>query len=67
MGISSGIAVAYWFWIERCHEHNGWYPYPIFDVLGTAGRAALFAGSAVAMAWSTLCLKCVYNRVNMLA
>lgn len=25
LGISSSIAVGYWFWIEHCHAHNGWY------------------------------------------
>ncbi|KAI4719740.1 hypothetical protein E4T48_04011 [Aureobasidium sp. EXF-10727] len=65
LGISSGIAVSYWFWVEECYRHNGWYPYPIFDVLGTAGRVGLFAGSAVVMTCSTLCLKWMYNRVNV--
>jgi hypothetical protein len=65
LGISSGIAVSYWFWVEECYKHNGWYPYPIFDVLGTTGRIGLFAGSAVVMTCSTLSLKWMYNRVNI--
>ncbi|KAF1354877.1 FAR-17a/AIG1-like protein [Delphinella strobiligena] len=63
-GLSSIIAVGYWFWVELCFTHNGWYPYPIFDVLDTPGRAALFAGSALTMTLSTLSLKWVYERVN---
>ena len=30
MGVSSLIAVAYWFWTERCFNNNGFYPYPLF-------------------------------------
>lgn len=63
-GISSAIAVSYWFWVERCYSYNGWYPYPIFDVLDMPGRAALFAGSAVVMSVSTLSLKWMYTKVN---
>lgn len=63
-GLSSIIAVGYWFWVDLCFAHNGWYPYPIFDVLDTPGRAALFAGSALIMTSSTLSLKWVYDRVN---
>lgn len=63
-GISSLIAVSYWFWVERCYSFNGWYPYPIFDVLDTTGRVALFAGSAVVMSVSTLSLKLLYTKVN---
>lgn len=22
-GLSSGIAIAYWFWVEECYRHNG--------------------------------------------
>lgn len=64
LGVSSVIAMGYWFWVEECYRHNGWYPYPIFDVLDVTGRAGLFAGSAVLMTISTLCLKWVYTKVN---
>ena len=64
LGLSGTIAVAYFFWIDLCYKHNGFFPYPIFDVLDTAGRAGLFAGSAVVMTVSTLTLKWVYDRVN---
>ncbi|KAL1304601.1 hypothetical protein AAFC00_003570 [Neodothiora populina] len=63
-GLSGVIAVAYWFWVETCFKHNGWYPYPIFDVLDPPGRLGLFAGSAAVMTVSTLSLKWVYDRVN---
>lgn len=64
LGLSGVIACGYWWWVETCYSYNGWYPYPIFDVLDTRGRAALFAGSAAVMAVSTLSLKWVYSRVN---
>ncbi|KAL4988196.1 FAR-17a/AIG1-like protein [Aspergillus falconensis] len=64
LGLSSAIAVSYWFWIERCFQHNGWYPYPIFEQLPFEGRIGLFALSAVVMALSTATLKWLYGRVN---
>lgn len=63
-GLSSCIALAYWFWVEQCYAHNGFYPYPIFDEFGEKGRVALFVGSAAVMGLSTLCLKWLYGRVN---
>ena len=64
LGLSSGIAVAYWFWVEACFRHNGFFPYPIFDEVGYYGRVGLFVGSAGVMTVSLLCLKWVYGRVN---
>lgn len=63
-GLSSVIAVGYWFWVEECYRHNGYYPYPIFDALDNTGRVGLFVGSAAVMTVSTVCLKWVYGRVN---
>jgi len=63
-GLSSVIAVGYWFWIEQCFQHNGFYPYPIFEVLDLYGRIGLFAGSAIVMSVSTLTLKWLYSTVN---
>ncbi|GAB7353279.1 hypothetical protein MBLNU459_g3784t1 [Dothideomycetes sp. NU459] len=64
LAISAAIAVSYWFWVERCYSYNGFYPYPIFDVLDTPGRVALFAGSAAVMSVSTMSLKWMYTKVN---
>ncbi|KAL3435557.1 FAR-17a/AIG1-like protein [Aspergillus tetrazonus] len=64
LGLSSAIALGYWFWIERCFQHNGWYPYPIFEQLPFEGRVGLFALSAVVMALSTATLKWLHGRVN---
>jgi FAR-17a/AIG1-like protein. len=40
------------------------YPYPIFEILPTAGRIGLFSMSAVVMALSTATLKWLYGRIN---
>lgn len=37
-GLSGCIAFGYWFWIERCYQMNGFYPYPIFELLDTTQR-----------------------------
>ncbi|KAJ5731879.1 hypothetical protein N7493_003360 [Penicillium malachiteum] len=64
LGLSGSIAFGYWFWVERCFQHNGWYPYPIFEQLPTPGRIALFSMSAAVMALSTATLKWLYGRIN---
>ena len=38
LGLSGCIAFGYWFWIERCYQHNQFYPYPLFEVLSTPQR-----------------------------
>ena len=64
IALSSFIAVAYWFWVEACYAHNGFYPYPIFAEAGTSGRIGLFIMSAVTMVLATGLLKWVYGVVN---
>lgn len=63
-GLSSGIAVFYWIWVNYCFTYNGWYPYPIFGLLSTSQRAGLFGVSAVIMGLMTLTLKWAYGVVN---
>ncbi|KAJ9605222.1 hypothetical protein H2200_010612 [Cladophialophora chaetospira] len=64
LALSTGIALAYWFWIELCYSYNGFYPYPLFALLDTTQRMELFGGSAVVMAGVTVVLKWLYGRVN---
>ena len=64
IALSGVIAFVYWFWIELCYSYNGFYPYPIFEMLDKTQRTLLFAGSAVVMAANTLVLKWVYVRIN---
>ncbi|KAF2092787.1 hypothetical protein NA57DRAFT_81935 [Rhizodiscina lignyota] len=62
--ISLILAFGYWFWVELCYSHNGFYPYPIFEQLNPPSRAALFALSAAVFAASTFALKGVQGLVN---
>lgn len=64
LALSSGIAVAYWFWVEACYTRNGFYPYPIFEQVGYGGRVGLFAASALVMACSAASLRWLYAVVN---
>lgn len=64
IGLSAFIAFGYWFWVELCYTHNGYYPYPLFEQLQMPYRIGLFAGSALVMSCSTWCLKWLYERVN---
>ncbi|GKT83202.1 integral membrane protein [Colletotrichum tofieldiae] len=64
MSISMIFAFLYWGWVELCFSKNGWYPYPIFDVLNTVQRVGLFTFSAALMTASTSLLKWVYGRFN---
>lgn len=64
LGLSVGLAFGYWGWVERCFGRNGFYPYPIFEMVGFGGRVGLFALSAVVMTGSTEGLKWLYGVVN---
>lgn len=64
IGLSTAIAFGYWFWVELCYAHNGYYPYPLFERLETPWRVVLFAGSALVMSCSTWCLRWLYGKVN---
>jgi len=67
IGLSTVIAFLYWLWIELCHSYNGFYPYPIFEMLEAGQRTLLFIGSAIIMASNTVVLKWLYGTVNGLA
>ncbi|KAM7214693.1 FAR-17a/AIG1-like protein [Rhypophila decipiens] len=64
MSISMAVAFLYWGWVEFCFSKNGLYPYPIFELLTTGQRVALFTFSAMLMTSSTLLLKWVYGALN---
>ncbi|KIH90349.1 integral membrane protein [Sporothrix brasiliensis 5110] len=62
--LSLCIAFFYWAWIEYCFSFNGYYPYPIFQMLTTQQRVFLFAFSAILMTGSTVLLKRLYHILN---
>jgi len=64
MALSMVTAFLYWGWVEYCFSKNGWYPYPIFDLLSTWERVMLFTISACLMTGSTMALKWVYGKLN---
>ena len=64
MALSGVVAVGYWAWIELCFRRNGFYPYPLFEVLDHRGRVVLFGASAVVMVGSTVVLKWCQGRFN---
>lgn len=64
LGLSTAFAFGYWFWVEQCYRHNGWYPYPVFEILTTPWRIVLFCFSGALMAGSTEVLKFMYSKVN---
>lgn len=61
--VSGVIAAGYWVWVEHCYARNGFWPYPIFELVGYQGRVGLFVGSAVCMVAGTVVLKMVQGRV----
>ncbi|OAA62708.1 integral membrane protein [Niveomyces insectorum RCEF 264] len=62
--LSLALACSYWAWIEYCFSHNGFYPYPIFQLLNTPQRILLFGFSAVLMTGCTVLLKRLYRMTN---
>lgn len=61
---STGIAFAYWWWIELCFSYNGFYPYPLFGILTTFQRVGLFALSGATMWVVGSALRALYAWVN---
>lgn len=64
LALSGSIATGYWFVVQKCYEHNGFYPYPLFEQLNTARRIVLFTVAALLMAGSTMMLKWLYGKIN---
>ncbi|KAF2790710.1 hypothetical protein K505DRAFT_377341 [Melanomma pulvis-pyrius CBS 109.77] len=62
--LSTSLAFLYWFWIEHCYTHNGFYPYPIFQLLSTSQRVGLFTVSGVLMWLVGAGLRAIYAGVN---
>ncbi|KAI3401676.1 hypothetical protein diail_9340 [Diaporthe ilicicola] len=62
--LSTVLAFAYWAWIEYTFSHNQTYPYPIFSLLSTPQRVALFTFSGLTCAISTMGLKWLYGKIN---
>ncbi|CAO2648997.1 Nn.00g099460.m01.CDS01 [Neocucurbitaria sp. VM-36] len=61
---STSIAFVYWWWIELCYSHNGYYPYPLFEMLTTLQRVGLFALSGTTMWVVGGALRALYAWVN---
>ncbi|KAK0729409.1 FAR-17a/AIG1-like protein [Apiosordaria backusii] len=64
MALSICLGFLYFGWVEYCFERNGWYPYPILELLKFWQRVILFSVSAVLMTASTLALKWLYGKIN---
>lgn len=62
--LTTSLAFAYWFWIEQCFSVNGFYPYPIFEMLDTKQRIGLFAASGFICTLSLWALQWTYVKVN---
>ncbi|KAK9463010.1 FAR-17a/AIG1-like protein [Lipomyces oligophaga] len=43
------LGVAYWFWVHKAYSVNGYFPYPLFSVVDTKGRAMIFVVSILIM------------------
>ncbi|KAH8731375.1 FAR-17a/AIG1-like protein-domain-containing protein [Phaeosphaeriaceae sp. PMI808] len=61
---STSVAFLYWWWIEICYSHNGFYPYPLFAMLSTYQRIGLFALSGTTMWVVGSGLRALYAYVN---
>lgn len=61
---STAVAFSYWWWIELCFSYNGFYPYPIFEMLTTVQRVGLFALSGATMWVVGGALRALYAWVN---
>lgn len=62
--LTTSLAFAYWYWIEQCFSVNGFYPYPIFEMLDTTQRIGLFAASGFICTLSLWTLQWLYRKMN---
>lgn len=62
--LCGATAFAYWWWIEVCFAYNGFYPYPLFELLTTWQRVGLFAVSGSIMWVVGGALRAAYAYVN---
>jgi len=63
-GLGTLLAAGYWVWTEECYKRNGWYPYPLFEMLNTHQRAMVFSACALTFTVSFLCLKRLHDISN---
>lgn len=59
--IFSAVACGYWAWIETTFKYNGFYPYPLFNVLDTQSKALLIAAGTL-IAFITYKMVVVFQR-----
>ncbi|BFZ55091.1 hypothetical protein PYCC9005_002130 [Savitreella phatthalungensis] len=55
--------LGYYAWIKHCQSINGWYPYPMFDLMTEAQRRMTVAGATIIAFGSFLGLRWAYRLV----
>ncbi|KAL5121877.1 hypothetical protein ACEQ8H_000092 [Pleosporales sp. CAS-2024a] len=64
LALCTATVLLYWVWIEICYANNGFYPYPLFALLSTAQRIALFTLSGAIMCGVAAALRAAYACCN---
>lgn len=59
--IYAAYGTGYYFWTERNARLNGWYPYPMFDLMSRAQRIGTFVGATAIAFLAFLVLKKLHN------
>ncbi|KAI5457862.1 FAR-17a/AIG1-like protein [Mariannaea sp. PMI_226] len=66
MILSLTMVILYWGWMEYCFTINGWYPYPLLELLSPGKKVFLLLISATTMTGITTVLQWVHGRVGEL-
>ncbi|KAL6827189.1 FAR-17a/AIG1-like protein [Trichoderma sp. SZMC 28015] len=62
--LSAAFAYGYRCWVEYCHSRNGWYPYPLLEVLSTPQQLLLHSFTGVLVFASSRVLNWAYIKAN---
>ncbi|KAJ4858810.1 FAR-17a/AIG1-like protein domain-containing protein [Trichoderma breve] len=62
--LSAAFAFGYKCWVDYCHSRNGWYPYPLLEVLNTPQQLLLHSFTGVLVFASSRILNWAYTKAN---
>ncbi|RFU73835.1 far-17a aig1 [Trichoderma arundinaceum] len=62
--LSAAFAFGYRCWVNHCYSKNGWYPYPLLEVLNKPQRFLLHSSTAALIFASSHVLKWAYTKAN---
>ncbi|KAK7204624.1 FAR-17a/AIG1-like protein [Myxozyma melibiosi] len=60
----SSLGVGYWFWTQKTYAMNGFYPYPLLEIVTTPQRIGIFAVSIIILFSIYLTLRKIHMAIH---